>query len=264
MKAGPAAADAAGNCSTARAAFGPCPTTWSNTSEMLDGLPRRPRAGRCGNGRPRPRADDRRADGPRRRARAGYRRAERRAGGRHGELHGTEADPGRRGRGGRRSAPRPGREIFPPALFGDDPQRPPARRASRHLAAEYRPECVIELIWQACLTYDVESHRVRRLAEEELRPAVPAHRDRLLAFRLGADRPARRSPLGDGARPPLGQTRAGKGDRHLLCEAPEGPFRQKEPVPFSSSEKADEKPAARTAARRSTPGKGRRSPRGGR
>ena len=27
--------------------------------------------------------------------------------------------------------------------------------------------------------------------------------------------------------------RAGKGDRHLLCEAPEGPFRQKVPVPFS-------------------------------
>jgi benzoyl-CoA reductase/2-hydroxyglutaryl-CoA dehydratase subunit BcrC/BadD/HgdB len=38
----------------------------------------------------------------------------------------------------------------------------------RTLAAEYRAECVVELIWQACLTYDVESHRVRRLAEEEL------------------------------------------------------------------------------------------------
>ena len=38
----------------------------------------------------------------------------------------------------------------------------------RRLAADYRPQCVIELIWQACLTYDVESHRVRRLAEEEL------------------------------------------------------------------------------------------------
>ncbi|MGD0381981.1 MAG: double-cubane-cluster-containing anaerobic reductase [Thermoguttaceae bacterium] len=36
------------------------------------------------------------------------------------------------------------------------------------LAADYRPECVIELIWQACLTYDVESHRIRRYAEEEL------------------------------------------------------------------------------------------------
>jgi benzoyl-CoA reductase/2-hydroxyglutaryl-CoA dehydratase subunit BcrC/BadD/HgdB len=38
----------------------------------------------------------------------------------------------------------------------------------RRLAAEYRAECVVELIWQACLTYDVEAHRVRRLAEESL------------------------------------------------------------------------------------------------
>jgi benzoyl-CoA reductase/2-hydroxyglutaryl-CoA dehydratase subunit BcrC/BadD/HgdB len=37
----------------------------------------------------------------------------------------------------------------------------------RRLAAQYRPECVVELIWQACLTYDVESYRVRRLAEQE-------------------------------------------------------------------------------------------------
>ena len=36
------------------------------------------------------------------------------------------------------------------------------------LAETYRPDCVIELIWQACLTYDVESRRVRRHAEEEL------------------------------------------------------------------------------------------------
>lgn len=39
----------------------------------------------------------------------------------------------------------------------------------RRLASEYRAECVVELVWQACLTYDVESHLVRRLAEEELR-----------------------------------------------------------------------------------------------
>jgi benzoyl-CoA reductase/2-hydroxyglutaryl-CoA dehydratase subunit BcrC/BadD/HgdB len=38
----------------------------------------------------------------------------------------------------------------------------------RRLAAEHRPQCVVELIWQACLTYDVESHRVRRLVEMEL------------------------------------------------------------------------------------------------
>ncbi len=38
----------------------------------------------------------------------------------------------------------------------------------RTLAQQYRPQCLIELIWQACLTYDVESYQVRRLAEEEL------------------------------------------------------------------------------------------------
>jgi len=38
----------------------------------------------------------------------------------------------------------------------------------RELASEYRPDCVIDLVWQACLTYDVESRRIRRLAEEEL------------------------------------------------------------------------------------------------
>ncbi len=37
----------------------------------------------------------------------------------------------------------------------------------RRMIADYRPDCVIELIWQACLTYDVESQQVRRLAEEE-------------------------------------------------------------------------------------------------
>jgi benzoyl-CoA reductase/2-hydroxyglutaryl-CoA dehydratase subunit BcrC/BadD/HgdB len=39
----------------------------------------------------------------------------------------------------------------------------------RKLAREFRADCIIELIWQACLTYDVESHRVKRLAEEELK-----------------------------------------------------------------------------------------------
>ena len=37
----------------------------------------------------------------------------------------------------------------------------------RELAEAYRPGAVIELIWQACLTYDVESHRVKRWAEAE-------------------------------------------------------------------------------------------------
>ncbi len=36
------------------------------------------------------------------------------------------------------------------------------------LARQYRADCIIELVWQACLTYDVESHRVKHLAEWEL------------------------------------------------------------------------------------------------
>ncbi len=38
----------------------------------------------------------------------------------------------------------------------------------RTLAAKFRPHCVIELVWQACLTYDIESFHVRKLAEDEL------------------------------------------------------------------------------------------------
>jgi benzoyl-CoA reductase/2-hydroxyglutaryl-CoA dehydratase subunit BcrC/BadD/HgdB len=38
----------------------------------------------------------------------------------------------------------------------------------RELVTEYRPQCIIELIWQACLTYDVESYLVKKLAEQEL------------------------------------------------------------------------------------------------
>ena len=38
----------------------------------------------------------------------------------------------------------------------------------RSLAATFRPQVIIELLWQACLTYDVESVRVRKLAEAEL------------------------------------------------------------------------------------------------
>jgi benzoyl-CoA reductase/2-hydroxyglutaryl-CoA dehydratase subunit BcrC/BadD/HgdB len=36
------------------------------------------------------------------------------------------------------------------------------------LAAEYRPQCIIDLVWQACTTYDVESYRIRQLAEKDL------------------------------------------------------------------------------------------------
>lgn len=38
----------------------------------------------------------------------------------------------------------------------------------RVLTEKFRPHCVIELVWQACLTYDIESFHVRKLAEEQL------------------------------------------------------------------------------------------------
>jgi benzoyl-CoA reductase/2-hydroxyglutaryl-CoA dehydratase subunit BcrC/BadD/HgdB len=38
----------------------------------------------------------------------------------------------------------------------------------RSLTADFRPHCVIELVWQACLTYDIESVQVRKTVEEEL------------------------------------------------------------------------------------------------
>ncbi len=38
----------------------------------------------------------------------------------------------------------------------------------RQIVKAYRPDCVIDLIWQACLTYDVESYRIKRFVEEEL------------------------------------------------------------------------------------------------
>jgi benzoyl-CoA reductase/2-hydroxyglutaryl-CoA dehydratase subunit BcrC/BadD/HgdB len=38
----------------------------------------------------------------------------------------------------------------------------------RSLIQDYRPHCVIELTWQACITYDVESHFIKKLIEEEL------------------------------------------------------------------------------------------------
>ena len=55
---------------------------------------------------------------------------------------------------------------LPCSVMTPNPRRLETLRA---LAAKFRPQCVIELVWQACLTYDVESYQVRKLAEEELR-----------------------------------------------------------------------------------------------
>ena len=65
----------------------------------------------------------------------------------------------------------------------------------RSLAAKFRPHCVIELVWQACLTYDIESFHVRKLAEEELASALPENHDGLFAVGLGANFGAGRSPV---------------------------------------------------------------------
>ena len=54
---------------------------------------------------------------------------------------------------------------LPCSVMTPNPRRFESLRA---LAAKFRPQCVIELVWQACLTYDVESHLVRKLVEEDL------------------------------------------------------------------------------------------------
>lgn len=38
----------------------------------------------------------------------------------------------------------------------------------RKLAKDFQVNCIIELVWQACITYDVESARVKKVAEEDL------------------------------------------------------------------------------------------------
>lgn len=54
---------------------------------------------------------------------------------------------------------------LPCSVMTPNPRRFESLRA---LATKFRPQCVIELVWQACLTYDVESYQVRKLVEEEL------------------------------------------------------------------------------------------------
>jgi benzoyl-CoA reductase/2-hydroxyglutaryl-CoA dehydratase subunit BcrC/BadD/HgdB len=37
------------------------------------------------------------------------------------------------------------------------------------LVREYRPQCIIELVWQACLTYDVESTHIKEFSRDKLK-----------------------------------------------------------------------------------------------
>ena len=73
---------------------------------------------------------DRRADCPRRGARAGIDRRRRRGGGRDGELHRPQTDSRRCGSGRAGPASRHRPEILPPALFGYDAEHPAFRNAS--------------------------------------------------------------------------------------------------------------------------------------
>jgi len=56
---------------------------------------------------------------------------------------------------------------------------PNARRAEllRRWAAEYRAECVIELVWHCCLTYDVEASRTREWATQSGLPYLRIETD---------------------------------------------------------------------------------------
>ncbi len=54
---------------------------------------------------------------------------------------------------------------LPCAVMTSNDQR---LRVLEQLATEYRPECVIELIWQGCTVYEVESRRIARLCEQQL------------------------------------------------------------------------------------------------
>lgn len=45
------------------------------------------------------------------------------------------------------------------------------------LIQQYRPDCVIDLVWQGCLTYDVESYWVQQLAREQKLPYLKIQTD---------------------------------------------------------------------------------------
>jgi len=47
----------------------------------------------------------------------------------------------------------------------------------RELVRRFRPQCIIELVWQACLTYDVEAYRVRQLCAELKLPYLKIETD---------------------------------------------------------------------------------------
>jgi len=74
----------------------------------------------------------------------------------------------------------------------------------RTLAAKFRPQCVIELVWQACLTYDIESFHVRKLVEEELHmPYLKSRRIIRHRIRRASPRVSKRCWKPSGRRRPI-------------------------------------------------------------
>ncbi|MEN6386122.1 MAG: 2-hydroxyacyl-CoA dehydratase family protein, partial [Phycisphaerales bacterium] len=47
----------------------------------------------------------------------------------------------------------------------------------RKLIGQFRPQCIVELIWQACLTYDIESYFIKQLAQEFKLPYLKIETD---------------------------------------------------------------------------------------
>ena len=102
-------------------------------------------------------------------------------------------------RRGFRPAAGPGREILPPALLGDDAQRPPpgiAPPAGGRLPAGLRDRA--DLAGLSDLRCRVAPGAAA--GGGGVGVALPAHRDRLLALRLRPHRRPRRGPVRDGPR----------------------------------------------------------------
>ena len=96
---------------------------------------------------------------------------------------------------------------LPCSVMTPNPRRFETLRA---LAAKFRPHCVIELVWQACLTYDVESCAGAQARRGGIAPALPEDHHRLLPLGLRPHHRPRRGAARDCA---------GKGNRR--CQAPQ-------------------------------------------
>ena len=62
----------------------------------------------------------------------------------------------------------------------------------RRLVKEYAPDCIVELVWQCCLTYDIECAQTKELAQSlnlpylKIETDYSPHDDRRIALRIAA------------------------------------------------------------------------------